>query len=178
MFWENGTGCKTPPRINSQENQDYYGPLLTKDYNTEVKKRIARRMKQFGITAEKDLTNLVIEGATTGPSFSDSDKEYLERFYALEVLALNETGLESLQSMPALPQLMKLELCYNQISGGLHFLNQYPLLRILKLRNNQIKTFETLAPLKKNNLLNDLDLYDNPVTELPKYRSTVFELLE
>ena len=73
---------------------------------------------------------------------------------------------------------MKLELCYNQISGGLHFLNQYPLLRILKLRNNQIKTFETLAPLKKNNLLNDLDLFDNPVTELPKYRSTVFELLE
>lgn len=74
MFWENGTGCKTPPRINSQENVDYYGPLLSADCNTDVKKRIARRMKQFSLKHESELTNLVVEGAQTGETLNDHDR--------------------------------------------------------------------------------------------------------
>ena len=73
---------------------------------------------------------------------------------------------------------MRLELCYNKIESGLEALVQYPLLRILKMRYNNIATFEVLKPLAQIKLLNQLELFMCPVTELPKYRSTVFQILE
>jgi len=154
MFWENGKECRTPPRINSQENADYYGPLLSEDCNTEVKKRIARRLKQFSIKHESELTNLVIEGAETGESLSDHDRRYLEKFSELEVLAFTETGIKNIANLPDLPKLMRLELCYNKIESGLEVLCQYPLLRILKMRYNNISTFEAIKPLAGVRLLN------------------------
>ena len=105
--------------INSQENKDYYGPLLSEDCNTDIKKRIARRLKVFNVKSEADLSNLVIEGAVTGEKLIDSDRKFLEKFTGLEILALNESGLKFIDNLPELPTLIQLELCYNQIERGL-----------------------------------------------------------
>ncbi len=119
-----------------------------------MKKRIARRLKQFSIKHESELTNLVIEGAETGESLSDHDRRYLEKFSELEVLAFTETGIKNIVNLPDLPKLMRLELCYNKIESGLEVLCQYPLLRILKMRYNSISTFEAIKPLAGVRLLN------------------------
>ena len=121
MFWENGKQCGTPPRINSQENIDYYGPLLTSEYNTAIKKRISRRMKQFNLNHESELTNLVVEGAQCGEQLMDSDRIYIEKFSNLEIFAFNEVGLKIISNLPHLPKLMRIELCYNKIESGLKY---------------------------------------------------------
>lgn len=117
MYWD--VGCNTPPKVNSQENVDYYGPLLTVEYNSEIKKRIARRMKQFGLKSESELTNLVVEGARSGDELTNEDRRYLEKFSNLEIFAFNETGIKNIINLPSLPKLMRIELCYNNIESGL-----------------------------------------------------------
>lgn len=91
---------------------------------------------------------------------------------------MNEAGLKNIINLPFLPKLMRLELCYNNIESGLETLTQYPLLRIVKMRYNQIKEFDVLKPLADCKLLNQLELFMCPVTELRNYRRTVFAILE
>ena len=45
----------------------------------------------------------------------------------------------------------------------------------LILSGNDIKTLEGLAPLYELKTLEQLELQDNPVTQLPEYRNTLFE---
>lgn len=97
---------------------------------------------------------MVIEGAEAGEHLADHDRMYLEKFVNLEVFAFTETGTKYLSNLPDLPKLMRLELCYNKIESGLEALVQYPLLRILKMRYNNIATFEAIKPLAKIKLLN------------------------
>jgi hypothetical protein len=105
-------------------------------------------MKTSNLKDESELTNLVIEGADSGESLSDSDKKYIEKFTNLEIFAFNETGLKCARNLPKLQKLLRIELCYNKIETGLESLAQYPLLRIIKLRYNNIKTFKAVEPLK------------------------------
>lgn len=116
MYFEFGHKNVTPPQFHSQENpEEYYGKFLTPDCNSEVKKRIARRMKTSNLRDESELTNLVIEGADSGDSLSDSDKKYIEKFTNLEIFAFNETGLRCAKNLPRLQKLLRIELCYNKI---------------------------------------------------------------
>jgi hypothetical protein len=69
-----------------------------------------------------------------------------------------------------LQKLLRIELCYNKIETGLESLAQYPLLRIIKLRYNNIKTFKAVEPLKGCKQLHQLELFMNPITELKGYR--------
>ncbi len=68
-------------------------------------------------------------------------------FVNLETLSLINVGLTSLKGFPKLPNLKKLELSDNRISGGLNLLNGSPKLTHLNLSGNKIKDLETLEPL-------------------------------
>ena len=70
-----------------------------------------------------------------------------EEFSNLETLSLINVGLTSLKGFPKLPNLKKLELSDNRISGGLNLLNGSQKLTHLNLSGNKIKDIETLEPL-------------------------------
>jgi len=135
-------------------------------------------MKTNNIKSETELTNMIVEGANCGVSLSNHDKAYMEKFCNLEIFIFNETGLRSAKNLPNLPKLMRIELCYNKIDGGLESFSQYPLLRILKLRYNSIKDFNTILPLQKCRQLHHLELFMNPISEIKGYRRQVFTILE
>jgi hypothetical protein len=52
------------------------------------------------------------------PVLSEYDKAFLEEFKSLEYLSLNTTGLRSLNNMPDLIKLVRLDLKNNQLSGN------------------------------------------------------------
>lgn len=68
-------------------------------------------------------------------------------FVNLESLSLINVGLTSLKGFPKLPNLKKLELSDNRISGALNLLSGSPKLTHLNLSGNKIKDLDTLDPL-------------------------------
>jgi len=101
-----------------------------------------------------------------------------DEFTNLESLSLINVGLITLKGFPSLPNLRKLELSDNRISGSLSLLYGCPKLQYLNLSGNKIKDIETLEPLKKFEELRNLDLFNCEVTNVDDYREKVFELLE
>uniref|UniRef100_A0A3Q2XUW9 Acidic leucine-rich nuclear phosphoprotein 32 family member n=1 Tax=Hippocampus comes TaxID=109280 RepID=A0A3Q2XUW9_HIPCM len=74
--------------------------------------------------------------------------------------------------------LLRLELSYNKISGGLEVLvEKCPNLTHLNLGGNRIKDLSTIEPLKELGTLRSLELYTCEVTNLSEYRDNVFKLL-
>ncbi|KAG1685087.1 Acidic leucine-rich nuclear phosphoprotein 32 family member A [Nymphon striatum] len=100
-----------------------------------------------------------------------------DEFTSLEILSLINVGLTSLKGFPKLPNLKKLELSDNRISGSLNLLNGSPKLTYLNLSGNKIKDLETLEPLKDFQNLKNLDLFNCEVTNLDNYREKVFGLI-
>lgn len=100
-----------------------------------------------------------------------------EEFVNLDSLSLINVGLTSLKGFPKLPNLKKLELSDNRISGGLNLLHGSPKLTHLNLSGNKIKGLETLEPLKEFKNLKNLDLFNCEVTSIESYRDRVFELI-
>lgn len=100
-----------------------------------------------------------------------------DEFVGLESLSLINVGLTSLKGFPKLPNLRKLELSDNRISGGLSALHGSPKLTSLNLSGNKIKDLDTLEPLKEFKMLRSLDLFNCDVTTREDYREKVFQLL-
>lgn len=97
-----------------------------------------------------------------------------EEFSNLRSLSLINVGLISLRGFPKLPQLMKIELSDNRISGGLYYLHGSPKLIHINLGGNRISDFESLEPLKEFKHLKCLDLFAN---NIECYKEKVFNLL-
>lgn len=100
-------------------------------------------------------------------------------FTHLEVLSLNGIGLTTLENIPNLPTLKKLELCNNQISGGLQFLADAKLTNLvsLNLSGNKINRISELEPLANLVKLEELNLNGCAVTKTPDYKLTVYTLI-
>ncbi|KFM61959.1 Acidic leucine-rich nuclear phosphoprotein 32 family member A, partial [Stegodyphus mimosarum] len=100
-----------------------------------------------------------------------------DEFVNLETLSLINVGIISLKGFPKLPNLKKLELSDNRISGGLNWLHGSPKLTHLNLSGNKIKDIETLKPLEEFKNLKNLDLFNCEVTNVENYRDEVFRLI-
>lgn len=100
-----------------------------------------------------------------------------DEYVALEKLSLINVGLTSLKGFPKLPNLKKLELSDNRISGGLNLLNTSPKLTHLNLSGNKIKDLTALQPLKEFKYLKSLDLFNNEATNMDNYKEKVFSLI-
>lgn len=134
-----------------------------------MEKRILLEMRGRTHAAIKDL-NLDNSRSTTIEGLTDE-------FTALETLSMINVGLTTLKNFPKLPNLKKLELSDNRISGGLQHLHGSPKLHQLTLSGNKIKDLETLEPLKEFSNLTSLDLFNCEVTNIENYRQKVFDLL-
>jgi hypothetical protein len=102
---------------------------------------------------------------------------HLAPFENLISLSMNDAGIASLSTMPALDKLTTLKLSDNKIKNGLDSLTKLSALEKLYLGGNQIPDIESLDPLKKLPNLEWLDLEGNPVTRVPGYTDKVFDLL-
>ncbi|XP_015221038.2 acidic leucine-rich nuclear phosphoprotein 32 family member B-like isoform X1 [Lepisosteus oculatus] len=99
-------------------------------------------------------------------------------FETLQCLSVANVGLVSLDNLPQLDKLRKLDLSENRLAGGLEKLaEKTPNLTHLNLSENKIKDLRALEPLKKLPLLSSLDLFNCEVTMLQEYRDSVLELL-
>lgn len=100
-----------------------------------------------------------------------------DEFVNLEILSLINVGLTRLKGFPRLPNLRRLELSDNRITGGLHLLHGSPKLTHLNLSGNKIRDLETLEPLKEFKQLKSLDLFNCDVNSIPNYRDRMFKML-
>ncbi|GAB6032378.1 Acidic leucine-rich nuclear phosphoprotein 32 member [Chamberlinius hualienensis] len=100
-----------------------------------------------------------------------------DEYVNLHTLSLINVGLTNLKGFPKLPNLKRLELSDNRISGGLNLLSASPNLTHLNLSGNKIKDIETLEPLKDFKHLENLDLFNCEVTGVDNYREKVFNLI-
>lgn len=100
-----------------------------------------------------------------------------DKFTALETLSLINVGLVTLKNFPALPNLKRLELSDNRLSGGLTNIQNCPNLKSLNLSGNRIKDLEEIRPLAALPKLDVLDLFNNDITQVESYREKMFEVL-
>jgi len=102
---------------------------------------------------------------------------FTDEFKNLELLSMINVGLTSLKGFPNLPNLKRLELSDNRLTGGLDHLSGCPNITHLNLSGNKIKDVDTLEPLKNLKKLKTLDLFNCEVTSQDGYRDKVFVLL-
>lgn len=100
-----------------------------------------------------------------------------DEFKSLETLSMINVGLTNLKGFPNLPNLKRLELSDNRLSGGFEQLAGCPSITHVNLSGNKIAHIGTLEPLKSLNKLKSLDLFNCEVTSLENYRDKVFELI-
>eukprot|EP00347_Sterkiella_histriomuscorum_P023699 403333693 len=114
------------------------------------------------------------------------DKLYLESFKNCASLSFQNCALKSLINLPALPNLVRLDVSNNRLWQSAKDLsiiaNTYPKLETLKLGNNLIKgDWEGMkvALSKLGESLINLDLSANPISENNnmQYREQMFEML-
>lgn len=100
-----------------------------------------------------------------------------DKFTALESLSLINVGLVTLKNFPALPALKRLELSDNRISNGLNHITNCTALTNLNLSGNRIKELDDIRPLAALPKLEVLDLFNNDITSIERYREKMFEIL-
>uniref|UniRef100_A0A915KP95 Uncharacterized protein n=1 Tax=Romanomermis culicivorax TaxID=13658 RepID=A0A915KP95_ROMCU len=100
-----------------------------------------------------------------------------DEFVNLKRLSIINAGLQSLKGFPKLPNLERLDLSDNRISGGLEHLQNAEKLARLKLSGNKICSLDCIEALKQLKNLQSLDLFNCEITKAEDYRSKVFEIL-
>eukprot|EP00004_Rigifila_ramosa_P005214 TRINITY_DN1568_c1_g4_i1.p1 TRINITY_DN1568_c1_g4~~TRINITY_DN1568_c1_g4_i1.p1 ORF type:complete len:1321 (+),score=317.18 TRINITY_DN1568_c1_g4_i1:1-3963(+) len=103
----------------------------------------------------------------------------LDPYVNLQSLSLNGVGLTSLEGLPTLRELRRLELNDNpRITGGLDILVKVaPNLHTLHLCGSKVATLDQLRPLSELESLRHLDMYGSPIDQTPNYRQRVFSLI-
>ncbi|XP_057710440.1 acidic leucine-rich nuclear phosphoprotein 32 family member D-like isoform X2 [Corythoichthys intestinalis] len=138
----------------------------------DMKEMLSVELRQ---RSPKDVQELVLDNCRA----SNGRIEGLtEEFCNLETLSLINVRLTTLEDIPKLDKLKKLELSDNRISGGLEVLaERLKNLTHLHLSGNKFKDISTLEPLKNLPQLKSLDLFNCEVTNLFDYRGSIFKLL-
>ena len=123
-----------------------------------------------------EYTNLILDDMNVD-KISAEDKEFLEQFKECQFLGLNSCGLTSLENLPNIAALQRLELCDNRIQS-LTNVQWPPNLKTLKLANNQLSNFEDLlTSLKSIKDLTVVDLSSNTLKETVDYEKKLREAL-
>jgi len=119
-----------------------------------------------------EITNLNLDNCRSTQVSGLTDE-----FINLENLSMINVGLTSLKGFPKLPQLRRLELSDNRLTGGFENLAGCPNLKALNFSGNKIKDVKALEPLKPLSNLKSLDLFNCEITNLDNYRVETFEAL-
>ena len=108
-----------------------------------------------------EYTNLILDDMQV-EAISTEDSEFLTQFKECKCLALNSCHLNSLQNLPQIPTLQRLELNDNKVTSvkGVKWPTN---LHTIKLANNQIKDLnELIESLKPLASLEAVDISSSP----------------
>jgi len=106
------------------------------------------------------------------------DKQYLEEFTNVAILSFTNTKITSLNNLPDLEQLRRIELNGNGLAGSqLVHLLKYKNLHTIKFSDNNVTDFAELEEIKELNLCK-LDLTGSPIAGKEDYREKVFAIFE
>lgn len=144
---------------------------------TSIKELIKKNLDIEGDINPEEFATLILDDQKLARSLTKDDQAYLEKFTEVELLALNETDLKSLDNLPALPSLKRIELQANGLAGAeLKKLLAYKeSLHTLKFQENKVADFAELEAIKELALCN-ISLEGNPIAEKDGYRERVFEI--
>ena len=133
--------------------------------------------ERYGKHSPSDIEELILDNITI-KELTIKDKEELEKYNNLKLLCFNLCKLNSLKNLPHCPQLTRIELSDNVLSGSeLKHLLIYPQLQRIQFCNNKVHSLTELEPLKQLKHLDNLDLTENPIVNSDDYRKKVFEML-
>jgi hypothetical protein len=133
--------------------------------------------EKLGKHNPEDVDQLILDDLFSKVKcFTEDQKHSLEKYQHLKHLSLNNLGLTSLKNMPRIPNLEILELTNNLLKGDdiEIIVKAFPSLKNLKIGNNEIDKLEKFNCLSQL-YINVLEVKDNPVTIIKKYKDTLFK---
>ena len=104
-------------------------------------------------------------------------KNYLEKFINTEELSMSFCKLYSLDNLPELPNLKKIELNDNFLDEKEFIkLKKYPLLSEIFFANNKVKEIESMKEMSFMRDLHLIDFTENPICKNKDYRKNIFDI--
>ena len=123
----------------------------------------------------ENIKELTLDGHYIG-AISLEVKNYLERFIHIEKLNMSYCKLHSLDNLPNLPNIIRVELNDNLLDEKEFIkLKKYPLLSEIFFANNKVKNFELMKEMSLMRDIHLIDLSENPVCLNKDYRKNIFE---
>jgi len=141
----------------------------------EALERIKEIVADVGSPDEVD--SIELDDISFGTIPAELKKE-LEKYKNLNTLSLNNCGLENLDNMPHLADLVELHLEENPFKGSaLKGLSHLTNLKLLNLMRSKIADASDLSALS-NLQLDQIELDESPITEKEDYRKKVFATIK
>ena len=122
-------------------------------------------------------TNEIILDYQIIGELSELTKNYIEQFKNVEKLYMCSCKLYSLENLPKLPNLIRIQLNDNNLhEKEIKKLHSFPQLNEIYAANNIIESFEDLEELSDMRELHLLDLSNNPICQNKEYREKMFKI--
>ena len=124
----------------------------------------------------ENTTELTLDGYYIGAIPLDI-KNYLQKFNHIEHLNMSFCKLHSLDNLPILPNVTKVELNDNLLNEKEFIkLKKYPLLSEIFFANNKVKDIELMKEMSSMRDIHLIDLSENPICSSKDYRKNIFDI--
>ena len=124
----------------------------------------------------ENTTELTLDGYYIG-AIPFEIKNYLQKFNHIEHLNMSFCKLHSLDNLPILPNVTKVELNDNLLNEKEFIkLKKYPLLSEIFFANNKVKDIELMKEMSSMRDIHLIDLSENPICSSKDYRKNIFDI--
>jgi len=141
-------------------------------------KEVLKQIKEE-VDRQEDIVEDISLDLVAFDKFTPEITKELEKYKDTVIcLSFNECEIKSLENFPNCPQLIRLEMTDNHLTGAdLKHLKHLSNLESLYLGGNKISEYSELEPLVGLTSLLELDLFECPISNKPDYPKRVFEVL-
>ena len=137
-------------------------------------------MEQFGEHRPIEIQELVLDDLVQIREFNEDKKKALEEYSNLIHLSLNGLGLEKLNNLPRIHNLVCLSLNNNKLDGTdlIKVIEAFPSLEKLRLNNNKIQSMDVFHVLKSHMKMKKIETEGNPFMKEDNANEKLFDMLD